>query len=177
MIQNERQYEVAQKKLAMLEEALAQTESAPNPALPPRAQRAGTNGMRALIGDMRAEVTEYEKLKTGRVRALPLASVLSDLPDALVRARIARGWTHKELAQALGTTEQQVQKDESGGYARASLERLQRVATALGVEIAGRVRLSPSPIRPASRSPHSVTAQQKASCSRSTCSKPKARAL
>ena len=95
----------------------------------------------ALIGDLRAELDEYEKLKAGTVRALPLESVFSDLPGALVRARIARGWTHKDLAQALGTTEQQVQKDESGGYARANLERLQRVATALGIEIAGRVRL------------------------------------
>ena len=70
-----------------------------------------------------------------------MESVLSDLPGALVRARIARGWTHKDLAQALGTTEQQVQKVRYSGYARANLERLQRVATALGIEIAGRVGL------------------------------------
>ena len=122
--------------------ALQQAEKSPNPALPPRAQRAGINGMRALICDLQGELDEYEKLKTGTVRALPLPSVLSDLPSALVRARIARGWTQKDLAQALGTTEQQVQKDESGCYARANLARLQRVATALGIEIAGRVRLT-----------------------------------
>ncbi len=58
-----------------------------------------------------------------------------------MRARIARGWTHKDLAQALGTTEQQVQKDESGGYARANLDRLQRVASALDIEITGCARL------------------------------------
>ena len=146
MIQNERQYEVTKKKMSALQQAQEQAEKSPNPALPPRAQRAGVNGMRALISDLQGELDEYEQLKAGRVRALPLESVLSDLPGALVRARIARGWTHKDLAQALGTTEQQVQKDESGGYARANLERLQRVATALGIEIAGRVRLT-MPVR------------------------------
>lgn len=152
MIQNERQYEVTKSKLAQLQQAQEQAEKTPNPALPLRAQRAGINGIRALIGDLRAELDEYEKLKAGTVRALPLESVLSDLPGALVRARIARGWTHKDLAEALGTTEQQVQKDESGGYRRASLERLQRVASALGIEIAGRVRLTratqPPPTHP-----------------------------
>lgn len=142
MIQNERQYEVTKKKIAALQDAQHTAEQAPNPALPLRAQRAALNGMRALISDLQAELEEYEQLKAGRMRALSLESVLNDLPVTLVRARIARGWTHKDLAQALGTTEQQVQKDESGGYARASLERLQRVASALGLEIAGRARFS-----------------------------------
>ena len=143
MIHNERQYEVTKKKLADLQQALDAKRAQTRPATVPEVIWQGhQNGLLALIGDLQAELDNYESLKAGTVRTLPLDSVLSDLPDALVRARIARGWTHKDLAQALGTTEQQVQKDESGGYARASLERLQRVATALGIEIAGRVRLA-----------------------------------
>lgn len=143
MIQNERQYEVTKNKLVNLQRALDEAYAKPRPNdVPEIIWRGHQNGIVALIGDLRAELDEYEGLKAGTVRALPLPSVLSDLPGALVRARIARGWTHKELAQALGTTEQQVQKDESGGYARANLERLQRVASALGIEIAGRVRLA-----------------------------------
>lgn len=142
MIQNERQYEVTKKKLGDLQRALDDKRAQARPShVPEMVWRGHQNGIVALIGDLQGELDEYEQLKAGMVRALPLESVLSDLPSALVRARIARGWTHKDLAQALGTTEQQVQKDESGGYARANLERLQRVATALGIEIAGRVRL------------------------------------
>jgi transcriptional regulator with XRE-family HTH domain len=59
----------------------------------------------------------------------------------LSRARIARGWTHRDLANALGTSEQQVQKDERGGYRKASLTRLERVASILGVRISGRAQL------------------------------------
>ncbi len=142
MIQNERQYEITKNKLGDLQRSLEEKRAQTRPdRVPEMVWRGHQNGIIALISDLQSELDEYEKLKTGRVRALPLESVLSDLPSALVRARIARGWTHKDLAQALGTTEQQVQKDESGGYARANLERLQRVATALGIEIAGRVRL------------------------------------
>jgi len=69
MIQNERQYEVTKKKLADLQQANEQAQAHPNPALPPRAQRAGLNGMLALMGDLRAELDEYEKLRaTRRVR-------------------------------------------------------------------------------------------------------------
>src|ERR1051325_6920687 len=66
MIQNERQYEVAKKKLAVLEQAQGQAEATPHPALPPRAQRAGINGMRALIGDLQMELEEYERLQATR---------------------------------------------------------------------------------------------------------------
>ena len=142
MIQNERQYEVTKTQLAGMRASLdeAQEKLAQRSSIPEIVRQGHLNGILALIGDLEAELADYEDLRAGKVPSLPLAS-LDELPSTLVRARIARGWTHKELAQALGTTEQQVQKDESGGYARANLERLQRVASALGIEIAGRVRL------------------------------------
>ena len=141
MIQNERQYEVTKTQLAKMRASLneARAKLAARSDVPPVVRQGHLNGILALIGDMEAELAEYENLRAGKVPSLSLGS-LDELPSTLVRARIARGWTHKELAQALGTTEQQVQKDENGGYARANLERLQRVASALGIEIAGRVR-------------------------------------
>ncbi len=142
MIQNERQYEVTKKKLADLQASLEAVQAKTRPDhVPEIVWRGHQNGILALIGDLRAELDEYEKLRAGESRHFPLASVFEDLPAALVRARIARGWTHKELAKALGTTEQQVQKDEAGGYARASLDRLQRVADVLKVRIAGKAQL------------------------------------
>ena len=133
---------MTQKKLVDLRRTVTEKRAQTRPVtVPELIWRGHQNGMLALIADLEAEVEEYDQLKAGTVRVLRLPSVLGDLPGALVRARIARGWTHKDLAQALGTTEQQVQKDESGGYARASLERLQRVARALGIEVVGRVRL------------------------------------
>jgi len=141
MIQNERQYAVTQKKMAMLAESFAKLEGNPNPHLPEVIRQGDLNGIRLLIEDLEAEIAEYEKLREGEISTLPLASVLDELPSALTRARVARRWTQRELARALGTTEQQVQKDESGCYARASLTRLRRVAEVLGLPLAGEARL------------------------------------
>ena len=141
MIQNERQYVVTKKQLQMLEASLAEAHANPNPAQPEVIRQAGLNGIRFLIEDLEAEIAEYERLRDGQVTSLPLASVLEELPSALARARVARGLTQRDLARALGTTEQQVQKDESGGYARASLTRLRRVAEVLGLRLAGEAKL------------------------------------
>jgi DNA-binding Xre family transcriptional regulator len=141
MIQNEREYAATKKQLTMLTESLAEAQSKPNPAQPEITRQGGLNGIRFLMAELEAEIGEYEKLRDGQVSALPLSSMLEELPSALVRARIARGWTHRDLARALRITEQQVQKDESGGYEKASLARLRRVAEALGVRLAGEARL------------------------------------
>jgi len=66
---------------------------------------------------------------------------LADLPEALIRARIAAGLTQKELAARLGLKEQQIQRYEATRYAGVSLDRVQAVAEALGVKIRERVIL------------------------------------
>ncbi len=142
MIENERQWEVTTRKLAEMRAALdeAQKKLSEGSEVPDRVRQAHINGILALIGDMEAELAEYEKLRTGRVRSLAFHS-LEELPSVLVRARIARGWTHKDLAQALGTARRQVQKDEAGGYQKANLQKLSRVAGALELSIQGRAKL------------------------------------
>ncbi len=143
MLQNEREVQNTKIQLAKMEQALAdaQEKMAARSDLPAIVREGHLNGIRALIGDMKAELAEYEALQSGKMRAFPMQSVLEELPATLVRARIARGWTHRELALALGTSEQQVQKDEAGGYARANLDKLSRVAGVLGVSVSGRARL------------------------------------
>jgi len=50
------------------------------------------------------------------------------LPENLIRARIAAGLTHKDLAGLLGVKEQQVQRYERTQYRSTSLQRVIRVA-------------------------------------------------
>ncbi|MGH9089927.1 MAG: helix-turn-helix domain-containing protein [Acidimicrobiales bacterium] len=59
----------------------------------------------------------------------------------LVKARIARCWTQRDLAHALGVAEQQVQRYESTGYRSASLARICDVAGALGITVTERAVL------------------------------------
>jgi HTH-type transcriptional regulator/antitoxin HigA len=65
----------------------------------------------------------------GRQKTLTDGS-FSELPK-LVQARIARGWTQKELADRLGLDEQKIQDDEATDYQRASLARITKIVRAL----------------------------------------------
>ena len=150
ILQNERQYEFTKTQLAGLEAALlnAQESSSDLAAI---ARRAGESGIKILMGDLREQLAEYERLRAGEVKSLTLDEVLSQLPATLVRARIARGWTQRDLARELGTSEQQVQKDEAGAYARAGLDKLGRIAGVLGVSLSGRAKLTRSGSAPKTR--------------------------
>ena len=138
MITNERQYEQTRKQLTMLESLLASTE----------AGTAGNDGFRDMqaaglasqIQDLRDELSEYEQLRAGSTTVFE-ASSLAGLADSLIKARIARGWTQRDLADALGVAEQQIQRYESTAYRSASLARLCDIAEALGVTITERTEL------------------------------------
>ncbi len=96
--------------------------------------------VRAQAEDLRAEIAEYELLRSGAVSTFE-ASSLAELPTLLVKARIARGWTQRDLADALGVAEQQMQRYEATGYRAASLARLCDVADALNVIVTERAVL------------------------------------
>lgn len=138
MIGNERQYEQTRKKLEDLERLLASTE----------AGAAGDDGFRDLqaaglsgqIGELRDELGEYERLRDGVTTVIEAAS-LAGLADALIKARIARGWTQRRLAEALGVAEQQIQRYEASAYRSASLARLCDIADALDVTFTERAEL------------------------------------
>lgn len=93
--------------------------------------------------DLREEIDEYERLRSGTVVTFE-ASSLADLAILLVKARIARGWTQRQLADALGIAEQQVQRYESTEYRSASLARICDVADALGTTVTERAVLTGS---------------------------------
>ena len=132
MIANDRQYQHTRKQIAELESTLAAVESG----------SAGDDGFRDLqadavrgvLEDMRKEVAEYDELRSGSSSVIQ-ASSLSGLAEALIKARIARGWTQADLAAALSVAEQQVQRYEASRYSGASLARLCDVAQALNISV------------------------------------------
>ena len=63
------------------------------------------------------------------------ASTLEDLPNILIRARIAKGFSQRQLAEAIGLKEQQIQRYEAEEYASANLQRLSEIAKALCLNI------------------------------------------
>lgn len=135
MITNEVQYRATKGHLARFENAIANLEAQWDvTATDRRLLEMELAALRSQTADLRAEAEEYELLRSGALRTFE-AATLPEIAGALVKARIARGWTQRRLADELGVAEQQVQRYEATGYASASLARLCDVAAALGAEV------------------------------------------
>src|SRR2546423_2107290 len=139
MIANERQYGITKAAAREFEAALAGLDTA-EAHRPPELRRVMREAIESQLEELREQLAEYEALRNGKISVLELDS-LEELPDALIRARIAAGRTQKELAERLGLKQQQIQRYEATRYAGVSLERIRAVALALGVKIQERVIL------------------------------------
>ncbi len=90
--------------------------------------------LQSQLSDLEAGIQEYETLKAGHFAFEQLQEV-GELPRQLIRARIARGLSQRELADRLGLKEQQIQRYEASDYASESISGIREVVSALGVEV------------------------------------------
>jgi len=134
MIKNDRQYRITKTRAEEFEKALLAASGPAEPSSKSLFRKLQKEAIGSQLSDLKTELQEYELLKSGRIRTLEIES-LSELPEVLIRARIARGWTQKKLAQKLGLKEQQVQRYEADDYATASVERVKSIAAVLGLEL------------------------------------------
>jgi HTH-type transcriptional regulator/antitoxin HigA len=144
-ITNARQYRIAKAQLLRFEQSMEAPEGdggEPRTGNEWIVRSALLDQARHQADDLRGEVEEYEQLTGSKTMTLEVHS-LSDLPTALIHARLASGLTQRDLAEQLGVTPQQVQRDEQTGYAHATLDRLQKVWTVLGARLDGQVTISP----------------------------------
>lgn len=142
MITNDVQYRSTKGHLRRFEEAAANLETAAG-AKPTKRQQLEIDATRAQAADLRAELDEYERLASGSVATFE-ASTLAELAMVLIQARVARGWSQRQLAEALGVAEQQVQRYESTAYRSASLARICDIADTLGIDVTGTGRFKGS---------------------------------
>ena len=134
MITNERQYAITTARAERFKQALANSEQQGRKPLHPRSLKAMREGLESQLQDLQKELSDYEKLRDGTVTTIVVDSIL-ELAVGLVKARIVRNWTQKELAERLGLPEQQIQRYEATLYKGAAVERLQEVADALKVRV------------------------------------------
>jgi HTH-type transcriptional regulator / antitoxin HigA len=131
MITNQRQYLNTQAAAKRFRDALAAPESED---LHPKAAKAMRDGLCSQLEDLEAELGEYEALLHGEVATLEAESIVG-IGEALIKARIVRNLTQKELAERLSLAEQQIQRYESTQYHGVAVERLQQVADALNLSV------------------------------------------
>ncbi|HSW05881.1 helix-turn-helix domain-containing protein [Aquabacterium sp.] len=131
MITNQRQYLVSQGQAERFRQALAAPDAQ---GLHPKAAKAMRAGLRSQLDDLDAEIAEYDALRHGHITSLEAESIVG-IGAALVKARIVRNLTQKELAERLELAEQQVQRYEATQYRGVAAERLQQVADALRLTV------------------------------------------
>lgn len=136
MITNERQYRITSKQIEKLKKTIDtfDIKAATGQAKSKILAKAELEALRSEYENLSAQLHEYEALKSGTIEILKAPS-LKELPRILIRARIAKGLSQRQLAETIGWKEQQIQRYEAEEYASANLHRLIEVANALGLNI------------------------------------------
>ena len=132
MIKNERQYRITRAQAERFSQTLDSLRRHPGGAkeVHPLIAKAQEEALMSQLADLEGELREYEALKAGTFPVEELR-VVDDLSTALIKARVAQGLSHKDLAERVGLKEQQIQRYEATDYASASLTRIREVADAL----------------------------------------------
>ncbi len=130
MIANERQYRISKSEAQKFVASLEKFDAQPPTNLHPLLVKAQRDALASQLEELQEDILEYETLRNSGQTGLDLQNIL-ELPNALIKARIAVGLTQKQLAERLGLKEQQVQQYESTLYKSANLERVLQVAQVL----------------------------------------------
>jgi len=136
MITNERQYKISKHQLRKLEKTI---DSFDHKKIIAKVKseflvKAEFDALLSERENLVGQILEYETLKSGTVDKFR-ASTLKELPNILIKARIAKSLSQNKLADLIGVKEQQIQRYEAEQYASASLTRLSQIAKALELNI------------------------------------------
>jgi len=142
MIKNERQYRITKTQAEKFASALSDAQS--KEYTDPLLAELERNALKSQLDELSQQIDEYEELQAGTRSVIDVDS-FAELPDALVKARIAAGLSQKNLADRLKLKEQQIQRYEATDYRTASLARLQEIVQALGISVRGKVFLPNQP--------------------------------
>lgn len=134
MIKNERQYRITKAQAEKLHRTIREYTKLSTPPIHPVLRKAQLDALKSQVNDLKREIIEYERLKSGKQKTIELGS-LAEFPKTLIQARIARGLSQQQLAAKLGVKPQQVQRYEASEYRSASLERVTEVARVLGLKL------------------------------------------
>ena len=113
MIKNERQFRVSNKRAKEIRAVLASLEAKPiNPDLHSQLRSLELAALSSQLIDIESEIEDFKTLVESPPATIEIDS-LHALPQSLIRARIARGLTHRPLANRLGLKEEAVQRCEA----------------------------------------------------------------
>lgn len=138
MIKNEKEYQFTQELVIEFEKSLEAIEINKNYKISNSNDRELIKGaLQCHLDKLKGEIAEYEKL-IAHNRHQPILLTLDDLrnlPQLLIKARIAAKLSQKELADLAGLTEEKIRHYEENEYEDASLLELKLAIDALDIQV------------------------------------------
>lgn len=139
MIKNARQYRILRSRADEVRNTIGELHSVALPeGLQPEMRVLQLDALRGTLSDLEGELEEYDALHDA---TLIEVTGIEQLPAALIRARIARGLTQRQLAERIGVQEQAIQRYEAADYLGVSFARLVEIASALEASVDCKIRL------------------------------------
>lgn len=146
IVLNEKELRDAKARVAKLSDALSSecgvTQLVSN--LPPEVVTQVTKMMKAERSRLSVAIDAFDRAKGEGDTALLLKESGTDPGLTLIVARIAKGYSQRDLAWRLGVKEQQVQRYEADRYSSISLKNYARIAALLGVHLQASIKDNPS---------------------------------
>ncbi|MCL1472031.1 helix-turn-helix domain-containing protein [Argonema antarcticum] len=138
MIKNELEYQVSQEWLEKFEKSIAAIEKDEDSKKNDHERwKMNRETLQCHLEKLQAEIAEYDRL-TSHDSHTPIVLTLDDiddLPQLLIRARMAAKLSQKELADLAGLTEEQIKRYEDNDYEDASFLDVRFVIDALDIQI------------------------------------------
>src|ERR687886_461381 len=138
MIKNEKEYKFTQELIGEFQKSLAAIErDEARKTNDPDGWELMRGSLLCQLDKLKAEVAEYERL-TSHDRHTPIVLKLDDiddLPQILIKARMAAKLSQQELARLAGLTEDQIKRYEDNDYEDASFLDVKFVIDALDIKI------------------------------------------
>jgi len=133
MIKNLKQYQVTKEQAGKFKETLIQLEKKKS-KMDIDLYSIQSSALQSQYNELLKEMEIYDSLKSKQLKVLSIES-LDEIYKVLIQARIALGWTQKELAEKLDLKEQQIQRYEATDYQTASWLRILEICDVLDIKI------------------------------------------
>ena len=135
MIKNDRQYQVCKTQVGIFKDALDKIPDIEGKEkVLPSLKEAQKQALESQRDEMKADIKEYELLRNGKVKRFAVEH-LDELPNTLIRARVAAGLNLKDLAAMLSLEERDVQEWEANDYIGLSIPTLKALVKILNISV------------------------------------------
>lgn len=128
MLKNEKQYRSAKASLKKWTSNLEMLETGVGIGIPDWRIKEERFAIEQQISQLEIEIREYDDVVDGKVKLVAPAAYVDELPNLLIKWRLAKHLTQKQLAERAGIHENLLQKYESENYSCVSLHTISKIA-------------------------------------------------